>query len=102
MMEFFGVDPTTLPTLTLVMNGDSQVSKYAFRGLFEEETIRDYIKSYFDGTLEPYFKSEEPYTERDGNVKVLVRSDFDEYVFNPNMNVLVEFVVSVCLDGIVN
>lgn len=78
-----------------VKNGDNEVSKYAFRGEFEESAIREYIKAYFDGTLEPYYKSEEPYAERDGNVKVLVGKDFEEYVYNPNKNVLVEFVASV-------
>ena len=78
-----------------VKNGESEVSKYAFRGEFEESAIRQYIIDYFNGDLKPYYKSEDPYPERDGNVKVLVGSEFEEFVYNPNVNVLVEFVVPV-------
>ena len=78
-----------------VKNGESEVSKYAFRGEFEESAIRQYIVDYFNGDLKPYYKSEDPYPKRDGNVKVLVGSEFEEFVYNPNVNVLVEFVVPV-------
>ena len=76
-------------------NGEHEVSKFAFRGWFEEEPIRDYIETYFRGDLKPYFKSEPVYKERDGNVKVLVHDDFDAFVYDPNVNVLVEFVTNV-------
>ena len=79
-------------------SGESEVSKYAFRGEFEDAAIREYIEQYFRGELKPYIKSEEPYKERDGNVKVLVAKDYSEFVFNEKVNVLVEYVVSVGLN----
>ena len=52
-------------------NGEHEVSKFAFRGSFEEEPIRDYIETYFRGDLKPYFKSERvrPERERAGGVR---------------------------------
>lgn len=76
-------------------SGENEVSKYAFRGEFEDGAIREYIESYFRGELKPYIKSEDPYKERDGNVKVLVATDYADFVFDEKVNVLVEYVVSV-------
>ena len=95
MLDFFGVDEHTLPRLSIVRNGDNEVSKYSFKGAFEEAPIREYIEKFFREELEPFVRSEEPYPERDGNVKVLVASDFESFVYDRKVNVLVEFVVDV-------
>lgn len=78
-----------------VKNGEQDVSKFAFRGAFEESEVRNYIESYFHGDLKPYFKSEPIYKEREGNVRILVHDDFEKVVYDPSVNVLVEFVTNV-------
>lgn len=54
---------------------------------------------FFRGELKPYIRSEAPRAERDGNVKVLVGSDYEAFVSDPNVNVLVEYVVPVGVIG---
>ena len=78
-----------------VKNGENDVSKFAFRGAFEDAAVREYIESYFRGDLKPYFKSEPIYKEREGNVRILVHDDFEQVVYDPTVNVLVEFVTNV-------
>ena len=95
MLDFFGIDEHTLPRLSIARNGDNEVSKYSFKGVFEEKPIREYIEKFFREELEPFVRSEEPYPERDRNVKVLVASDFEQFVYDRKVNVLVEFVVDV-------
>ena len=80
-------------------SGESEVSKYAFRGAFEESAVREYIEMFFRGELKPYIRSEEPRKEREGNVKVLVGSDYEAFVNDPNVNVLVEYVLPVGRSG---
>ena len=84
---------------TQVNSGESEVSKYAFRGAFEESAVREYIEMFFRGELKPYIRSEEPRKEREGNVKVLVGSDYEAFVNDPNVNVLVEYVLPVGMSG---
>lgn len=78
-----------------VKNGENDVSKFAFRGAFEDAAVREYIESYFRGDLKPYFKSEPIYKEREGDVRILVHDDFEQVVYDPTVNVLVEFVTNV-------
>lgn len=80
-------------------SGENEVSKYAFRGVFEESALREYIEMFFRGELKPYIRSEASYAKRDGNVKVLVGNDYEAFVSDPNVNVLVEYVVPVGARG---
>lgn len=105
LLDYFAVDPESLPTFCLVgvslefhpqvKNGENDVSKFAFRGAFEDAAVREYIESYFRGDLKPYFKSEPIYKEREGDVRILVHDDFEQVVYDPTVNVLVEFVTNV-------
>ena len=96
MMEYFGVDPSNLPTIYLVQNGEGSGSKFLFKGEPTSDSIREFIEQYYRNELTPFLKSEEPYPKRDGYVKVLVGSEFESFVYNPNVNVFVEFVVPNC------
>ena len=66
-----------------------------FKGELTDDSIREFIEQYYRNELTPFLKSEEPYSKRDGYVKVLVGSEFDSFVYDPNVNVFVEFVVPV-------
>ena len=77
-----------------IQNGDES-RKFAFDGELTDASIRDFIERFYRNELSLYVKSEKPYEQRDGHVKVLVGSDFEKVAFDPNVNVMVEFIVPV-------
>lgn len=99
--RFRGQNADVLPGLRSLATLDSQIQngdenkKFAFDGELTDASIRDFLERYYRNELPAYIKSEKPYDRRDGHVKVLVGSDFEKVAFDPNVNVMVEFVVPV-------
>ena len=98
LLRFFGVKASRLPALRLIRSGESERIKFQFNGEFTESAIREFVEKYFRDELAPFILSEDPYTERDGSIRVLVGSEFESVVFDPKVNVFVEFVVNVGFD----
>ena len=96
MMESLGFEYDHLPILFFLDMNNDVWKKYVFHGEYQFDEIEKFYQEVLDGQVYPYYKSEPVYEHLDGFVKVLVSKDFDEVVFDPYKNVLVEFVVPVC------
>ena len=77
------------------MSGDVPM-KYVYYGEFEREGMLNFVKEAQEGILYPFYRSEQIHEHLDGFVKVLVTREFDDIVYDPMKNVLVEFVVPGC------
>ena len=99
IMEFFGIDPSDLPTARLVHMGDGSTSmrKYKFEGDFAAADTFDAAYSDFtDGKLLPDLKSQEIPTDNDGPVTIVVGKNFDDVVINSGKDVFIEFYAPWC------
>ena len=105
LRRFRRQNPDPLPRILSPHNPHRQIQngeenrKYAFDGELTDASIRDFLERYYRNELTPYIKSEKPFDKRDGHVRLLVGSDFEKVAFDPNVNVMVEFVVPVGRGG---
>ena len=70
--------------------------KYVYYGDINEEEMNNFVKEAKEGQVYPFYRSEKPYEHLDGFVKLVVAREFEDIVYDPMKNVLVEFVVSGC------
>lgn len=99
MMDTLGFDYEHLPILFFLDMTEAVWKKYIFHGDYNMEEITQFYEDVMENRLYPYYKSEPVYKHLDGFVKVLVGKDFEDVAFDPYTNVLVEFVVPVCIDS---
>ncbi|EDV27040.1 uncharacterized protein TRIADDRAFT_63251 [Trichoplax adhaerens] len=75
---------------------DESGKKFAMSDSFSMENFKEFLTKYSNGELKPYLKSEPVPASNDGPVKVVVASNFDEIVNDPNKDVLIEFYAPWC------
>ena len=82
------------------MPEQSSMQKYMFEeSEINADTLTTFMSKYFEGSLKPFLKSEEPPEENDGPVTVVVGKTFEEIALDKTKDVLLEFYapVSYCL-----
>jgi len=60
------------------------------------EALEEFVNGFVDGSLSPNFKTQEPPTDNDGPVRVIVGKTFNEIVLDKTKDVLVEFYAPWC------
>ena len=95
LLDFFGIDPNSLPVLLLADFSKDPMTKYRFEGDFTQDAIADFINRFFAGSLKVYLKSEDP-VQQNGVVFRLVGKTFDEVAYDPEKNVFVKFYAPWC------
>lgn len=63
---------------------------------FDEDTIKDFIKSYLKGKAKAIVKSQPVPKKNKGPVKVVVGNSFEKIVLDPTKNVLLEMYAPWC------
>jgi len=97
LMDYISVAPEELPTVRLVANMTTSMTKYKLTGQISAAAITTFVRSYFEGgKLQPHMKSEDPPASQTGPVYTLVGSTFNSIVKDPSKDVLVEFYAPWC------
>lgn len=60
------------------------------------DSLKNHFEGFLTGTLQPTLKSQEPPTDNDGPVKVVVGKTFESIVLDDSKDVLVEFYAPWC------
>ncbi|RDD46269.1 Protein disulfide-isomerase A3 [Trichoplax sp. H2] len=81
---------------------DESGKKFAMSDSFSMENFKEFLTKYSNGELKPYLKSEPVPASNDGPVKVVVASNFDEIVNDPNKDVLIEFYAPCSTQMLIN
>jgi protein disulfide-isomerase A1 len=98
LAEFIGVEESHLPTLR-ILDPANNMKKYTFSGKTESitvEALREFVKDFKSGSLQPFLKSQEIPADNSEPVKVLVGKQFRELVIDNDNDVLVEFYAPWC------
>jgi len=85
-MEDAGLSMDELPALAIFEDYEGKGKKYAYlKDDFSETSLRAFYEDYFDGKLEPTYKSKPiPNVEYGpGEVVEVVQRSFDQYILNP-------------------
>jgi protein disulfide-isomerase A1 len=98
LAEFIGVDATHLPTIK-ILNPNDNMKKFQYEGSVKDatvDTISNFIHSFKDAKLSPFFKSEEVPEETGAALKVVVGKSFNRVVLNEEDDVLIKFYAPWC------
>jgi protein disulfide-isomerase A1 len=90
--QYFGLKEDQAPVI-IIQNNDG--TKY-LKANVQPDEIAPWLKNYEDGKLTPFVKSEPIPEVNDEPVKVVVRDNLQEAVFNSGKNVLIEFYAPWC------
>jgi len=72
-----------LDTPGLMLVNNQKNLKFSFSGSFSEDAdLEAFFEGFISGTLDKFLKSQDPPTEDDGNVKVIVGSTWQDLVLN--------------------
>jgi len=99
IMEFFGINPSDLPTARLVHMGDGSTAmrKYKITGDVESPGTFDMAFTDFsNGNLNADLKSQEIPHDNNGPVTIVVGKNFDDVVINSGNDVFIEFYAPWC------
>jgi protein disulfide-isomerase A1 len=107
--DFFDVREEDFPTARLVVMGEETLRKYRFgsaagdgetagatASLTSLADVSSFIQRFKAGELSPDLKSEDPPEPNDGPVTMVVGRTFDEFVLDPDRDVLVQFYAPWC------
>ncbi|VDN15087.1 unnamed protein product [Dibothriocephalus latus] len=95
-MSEFGITDIDKRKSPLVTITNEKGQHFLMDGDFSVDAVKQFVKKFSTGSLEPYLKSEPIPTEKDGHVTKVVAKNFDEVVLDPNVDVLVEFYAPWC------
>jgi len=98
LAEFIGVTESDLPSLRIINPGE-EMRKYNFGGdvaSLTSQQVVDFVNDFRSGNLRPHLKSEPVPESNDGDVKVVVGSQFDEIVKDESKDVFVKFYAPWC------
>jgi protein disulfide-isomerase A1 len=97
LAEFIGVEASQAPTIRLLSPGE-EMKKFVFPGSMDTVTvhaIKNFLDDYKSGAMKPHLKSEaEP--EVQGDLTILVGTNFDSIVNDPSKDVLVKYYAPWC------
>jgi len=97
ILEFLGEAKKNIPSLVLTVHEDDLVKYKPKNNDFSETNIRSFIKDYRLGDLKPHLNEQElPEDWNAHPVKILVASNFHEFVSDTTKNVFVEFYAPWC------
>ncbi|XP_046968446.1 protein disulfide-isomerase [Vanessa cardui] len=97
ILEFFGMKKDEVPSARLIALEQDMAKYKPATDELTANSVEEFVQSFFAGTLKQHLLSEElPADWAAKPVKVLVASNFDEVVFNPEKKVLVEFYAPWC------
>jgi len=91
-LQYYGLKAEGVPSILIQ---DAEDRKY-LKETLEVKQISSVLKEYFDGTLQPYRKSEPIPEKNDDPVKVVVADTLQEMVIDSDKNVLLEFYAPWC------
>uniref|UniRef100_A0A7N0REQ1 Thioredoxin domain-containing protein n=1 Tax=Kalanchoe fedtschenkoi TaxID=63787 RepID=A0A7N0REQ1_KALFE len=95
LLTLFGLEE--LDDVTVVAFNEGFSSKYLLEGQPATSRIEEFCSKLYDGTLQPYFKSQAiPVNE--GNILIVVGKTFDELVLNNAKNLVLEVHTPWCID----
>jgi protein disulfide-isomerase A1 len=97
LAEFLGVDAASAPTVRLLSPGE-EMKKFVFPGSLDTvsvHAISNFISEYKAGSLKQHLKSEAEPAEQ-GDVTILVGTNFDSIVNDPSKDVLVKYYAPWC------
>lgn len=92
-MDEFGLKAGDKPSIGI---RNEKQQKFRMSGEFSIDALNQFVKDYFDGKLEPHFKSEEIPESNDGPVKVAVAKNFEDLVTKSEKDILIEFYAPWC------
>merc|ERR1712045_214305 len=86
------------PAIWIVDASDEELNlKYRQKGEVTPDSVRKFIQDWKDMKLDPVYKSAHiPSKPYDGHVRVLVGRNFEDVVYHPDKDVLVEFYAPWC------
>jgi protein disulfide-isomerase A1 len=97
LASFLGVTETDLPHIRILNATTEAAPTYAYTGSeITEKGLREFIKQFWEGGLQQYYKSEATPATQDGPVFKLVRHNFEKEVYESGRNVLVFFYAPWC------
>eukprot|EP01029_Cantina_marsupialis_P013200 TRINITY_DN291_c0_g1_i1.p1 TRINITY_DN291_c0_g1~~TRINITY_DN291_c0_g1_i1.p1 ORF type:complete len:494 (-),score=146.28 TRINITY_DN291_c0_g1_i1:158-1618(-) len=96
VMQYFGVTKDDAPAMVLVDMSAQPLKKFMFEQEFSAENIAAFAKSFFDGELKPFLKSEEIPETNDEAVKVVVGKNFEDVVLDQEKDVMIVFHAPWC------
>jgi len=97
LAEFVGVDTKDAPSIRLLSPGED-MKKFVFPGAMDQlsvHAIKNFVEEYKSGALRPHLKSE-PEPANQGDLTVLVGTNYDSIVNDPSKDVLVKFYAPWC------
>merc|ERR1712013_93770 len=97
MMESLGVTEKELPTVRLTSHVEDLVKYKPDNEEITEDNLRAFVTAFKAGELKPTMNKQDLPEDWDKNpVKILVASNFDEYVSDTSKNVFVKFFAPWC------
>jgi len=96
LMDYVAVEPEELPTVRLIADAMSAMTKYKLEGEITAASITAFVGQYESGRLRPHLKSEESPASQPGPIHTLVGKTFEQVVKDPEKDVLVEFYAPWC------
>ncbi|CAL0321931.1 unnamed protein product [Lupinus luteus] len=92
--EYFGIGGDAPKVLAYTGNEDGQ--KFVLNGEVTFDNIKVFGENFLEGKLKPYLKSDPVPESNDGDVKIVVGSNFDEIVLDESKDVLLEIYAPWC------
>ncbi|XP_072947808.1 protein disulfide-isomerase [Epargyreus clarus] len=97
ILEFFGMKKDEVPSVRLIALEQDMAKYKPASNELNANVVEEFVQSFFAGTLKQHLLSEPvPEDWAAKPVKVLVATNFDEVVFDPEKKVLVEFYAPWC------
>ncbi|CAI5998100.1 unnamed protein product [Closterium sp. NIES-65] len=100
--EYFGTDPKETSVMGFFMGDEEDPAstagglKYRMKEAITEASIKAFAKSFIDGDLKPFYKSEPAPEKDDGPVTVVVGDTFEKIVLDESKDVLLEVYAPWC------
>jgi len=91
----FGVEDSKDADVAVTLKNEKG-QKFAMKEKFSMDALRQFLKAYIDGKLEPFLKSEPLPADNSAPVKVVVAKNFEEIVNDKTKDVLIEFYAPWC------
>lgn len=94
----YGVDMSSLnkDSEPIVVAKDKDGRKFSMLEKFSIDNFDSFVKSFLDGKLEPFLKSEKEPDNTDAGVKVAVGKNFADLVTKSEKDILIEFYAPWC------
>ncbi|CAG9321800.1 unnamed protein product [Blepharisma stoltei] len=94
--EMVGISEKNQPTF-MIIDPMLSTSKYKIKNKFTISSARLLIEEFKNNSAVPYLKSQEiPENPFENSLRVLVGKNFEEIVYDKNINVIVEFMAEGC------